>query len=335
MKNHPNLLLTLSALTVLLCTHSDKGFCSTPEPNLAFMGFGNKSNSHPTKSPPKSDRCFGDYGAFGLRGEAGYKNFRGSGTYGVYFTDHHRFKLTGEWLTQKLTYHFNPGRAKEWVSQYAIGGEYQYLIGNKIVQSIDLGSAYVHGYGHNLAKKQISDTLVSRHIASSNGALSFLGTTVRLWNCARLSIEANYDWVRYHQKYESGKLANGFGGSLYFVQPFATDFTFALSAEFRKPFNSYQGSLNWKHFFSRWGMDLGIFGNITDGREGLPDIQTVGVQLGFSFGGKGCKHPRFNDKKTEQTECYSRAYCNVSDWASTPAVYVPIVLALEDSKKNN
>ena len=273
-------------------------------------------------------RCSG-WGAFGIRGEAGVKNFRGSTTYGTYLADQHRFKISGEWLNQKLTYHFNPRRAKEWVSQYAVGGEYQYLIGNKIVQSIDLGTAYVHGFGRHLGEKENA----SRNIADSDGALSFLGTTVRLWNCARLSIEANYDWVKYHQKYEHGRLANGFGGSAFFVQPFATDFTFALSAEFRKPFNSYQGSLNWKHFFQTWGIDFGIFGNITDGKEGLPDIKTVGVQLGFSFGGKGCKHPRFNDKKTEQTECYSRAYCNATDWASAPAVYIPIVLAMEDSKK--
>lgn len=311
MKNH-SILLAFSTLTLSAICHSQD--CE--------------------RKPEQPEKCWGDGGAFGTRGEAGHKNYRGGATYGVYFTDHHRFKVSGEWLTQKLTYHFHPTREKKWVSQYAIGGEYQYLIGNKIVQSINLGSAFVHGYGHRLSSKSFYNNKVNlRNIADSDGALSFLGTTVRLWNCARLTAEANYDWVKYHQKHEHGKLANGFGGSVYFVQPFATDFTFSLSAQFRTPFNSYQGSLNWKHFFPRWGMDVGLFGNITDGKEGLPDIQTVGVQLGFTFGGKGCKHPPFNDKKTEQTECYSRAYCNVSDWASKPAVYVPIVLALEDSKK--
>lgn len=353
MKNHSKLLITVNALAIALCINSENGICDIPKStpsNSTQLDLATISNTssdpsrttaaykkHNTEASEttsiKAGTCDGDYGALATAGEIAYKNYRGSGTYGVYFTNHHRFKVTGEWLTQKLTYHFNPGRAKEWVSQYALGGEYQYLIGNKIVHSINLGSGYVHSYGQNLPRKHIFNKVISRHIANSDGALSFLGTTVRLWNCARLSINANYDWVKYHQKYNSGKLANGFGGSLFFVQPFATDFTFELSAEFRKPFNSYQGSLNWKRFFSRWGIDLGIFGNITDGREGLPDIKTVGLQLGFSFGGKGCKNPPFDDKKTEQTDSFSRAYCNVSDWALRPAVYVPIVLTLEDSKK--
>src|SRR5947209_834913 len=69
----------------------------------------------------------GDYGAFSFMGELGEKNFRGSGTYGVNFTSCQRVKFSGEFLTQKLNYHFFPHREKKWTSQYAVGGEYQYL----------------------------------------------------------------------------------------------------------------------------------------------------------------------------------------------------------------
>lgn len=274
----------------------------------------------------------GDYGAFAAFGEIGYKNYRGSGTYGVYFTPQQRFKVTGEWLTQKLKYHFKTGHHSKWVSQYAIGGEYQYLLCNSVFKSIELGSAYVHAFDYKLGKKQIDRFhSLSRRIAGSDGALSFLGTTLRLWKSALLSASANYDWVSYHRKYKSDRLANGFGGSLGFVQQFAKDFSLSLGAQFREPFNSYLGSLNWNRIFSRWGIDLGIFGNITDGKEGVPDIKTIGLQLGISFGGKGSKCLRC--KTTNSDPSYdSRAFCNVSQWVSTPAVYVPVVLSIADSK---
>lgn len=275
----------------------------------------------------------GDYGAVAFMGEAGYRNIRGSGTYGVYFTPCQRFKITGEYLTQNLKYHFISGHEKKWVSQYAIGAEHQFLLSSSAFQSINLGAAYSHAFSHTLSKKHPTPlSTIERRIAGSNGVLSFLGTTLSLWNCAFLSAEVDYDWVHYHRKFESNRTTNGFGGTLGFVQQFAKDFSLNLGAEIRRPFNAYLGSLTWNRLFSSWGLSVGIFGNITDGKRGVRNIKTGGVQLGLSFGGKGSKCCRPCELCTDS--CYERAYCNALQWASTPAVYVPVVLAIADKKQH-
>lgn len=104
-------------------------------------------------SPPS-----GNYGAFSFMGEVGERNFRGSGTYGVNFTPCQRFKFSGEFLTQKLKYSFLSGDTKRWVSQYALGGQYQYQIqqDRKIpFQSIDAGISYAHAFDKDLSSKNI------------------------------------------------------------------------------------------------------------------------------------------------------------------------------------
>lgn len=54
--------------------------------------------------------------------------------------------------------------------------------------------------------------------------------------------------------------------------------------------------------------------------------------MGLSFGGT-----RNNCYSCEPTcceeSCYERAYCNVLQWVSTPAVYVPVVLAIPEVNK--
>lgn len=119
----------------------------------------------------------GDYGAVSLLGEVGYRNYRGSGTYGVYFTPCQRFKITGEYLVQKLNYRFDDEHSRKWVSQYAIGAEYQFLLSHSTLQSIDIGTAYVHAFSHRLSDIDSATLLpIERRIAGSDGALSFLGT---------------------------------------------------------------------------------------------------------------------------------------------------------------
>ncbi len=297
-------------------------------PSVAYSHFAQNDSS---QAATASKSTAGDYGAFSAAGEFGYNSLRGSGTYGVYFTPCQRIKFSGEYLTQKLEYHFKSGGRKHWASQFALGGEYQFLLNSSVFQSIDLAAAYSHAYSKKLGSKDFNDCILKRRIAGSNGALTSLGTTVKLWKCAFLSGDLTYDWVRFERVYQSDKLANGFGGAFKFVQQFAKDFSFNLGAEFSSPFNDYQASLDWNHMFSSWGIGCGLFGGYTDGKEGVPNIGTGGVRLNISFGGKGSKCCR--KASTESSACYDRAYCNVLQWVATPAVRVPVVLTVADQKE--
>ena len=265
----------------------------------------------------------GDFGAVSLLGELGARNFRGAGTYGVYFNPCSRLKLSGEFLTQDLSYQRSRHHSKEWVSQYAVGGEFEYLLSSSVFQSIDVGGYYSHAF-----HKKINS---HKQIAGSDGGYGYLGTTLNLWDCAFLSVDVNYDHVHYHRKFQSGLMAKGWGGSLAFVQLFNKGFSLGLDAELRRPFNLFGGRLNWSRSYASWGMDCGVFGNYTDGKKGVPNVTTVGIQIGFYFGPKSTKCCRAVEK-TSVDRCYSDLFCDLAGWVKKPAVHLPVVLATLDQQ---
>src|SRR5579871_2752478 len=68
--------------------------------------------------------------AYSFAGEAGIKNFRVSGTFAWKLDEEQRFKFTGEYLWQRITYAFFNGNTDQWVNQGAIGADYQYVFAN-------------------------------------------------------------------------------------------------------------------------------------------------------------------------------------------------------------
>lgn len=266
----------------------------------------------------------GDYGAFSLFSELGAKNLRGGATYGICFSNYQRFKLSGEYLAQKLHYGFHPGHASKWVSQYALGGAYQYLLPESAFKTIDFGASYSHAFRRHISK--------TRSIAGSDAAASYLGSTVELWKCAYLAAAANYDYVKYHRHFRSPELANGWGGSASLTQQLPKNLTLVLTSELRKPFYFYEANLSWNRQFDNWGVTCGLYGNYTDGKHGLPNVTAAGIQLGFSFGGSSrqCCRPYATDDSSWSGDCYSRTFCDLGNWVSTPAVSLPVVLAIAD-----
>jgi hypothetical protein len=281
---------------------------------------------------PSNLSMSGEWGALAFLSEIAPRNYRGSATYGNYLAEKHRFKLSGEYLVQKIGFDFESSDRKKWISQLAFGGEYQYLIQSSVFQSLEFGTAYVHSFHHELKWKSLLLGPAERRIAGANGSLSFIGTTLRLWNCAFLSAALDYDWVHFNRIFQNDKNSNGFGGSVGFVQRFAKDFSLNLDAEFRQPYNSYRGLLNWNHAFSSWNLDIGIFGNLTRGHDHIRNIGTVGIQVGITSGTKPKTCSWTTEMPSHQRNCYNREFCDIGQWVSTPAVYVPIVLAIADEK---
>lgn len=271
----------------------------------------------------------GDFGAVAFMGEFGERNIRASGTYGRYFTSCQRFKITGEYLTQHLKYDFKDHDERKWVMQHAIGGEYQILLYDCWVQRIDLGASYSHACSHKLHSKPIGGARwLKRHIAGSDGGYGFIGTTSKLWCGAQLSLKGDYDYVKFHRKYESDKTINGVGLSTQFTQQFATNYALTLKADFRRVFNFYEASLNYHGLLNDCGINCGLFGNYTDGRNGIPDVATCGIALNFHWDacGRSCC-----STDTCCGDCYASP-CDPCSWVSTPAVYMPVVLAIRDQK---
>lgn len=293
--------------------------------------FGSTENEQTDEFASTSAVKKTDWGSFSMLGEVGNRNLRGSLTYGARFSSTTRFKVSGEYLTQKLHYHFKSGHRDQWSHQYAVGGVFQAIITKSALQSIDLAAAYSHAFGHALSPKATGNQIFKRHIAGSDGALTSASATFSLWKCAYLSLAANYDYIKFHRKFLSPRAIEGAGGSASFVQNFARDYTLTLETEIRRPFNYFGGMLNWHRQFNWCSINLGAYVNYTNGKSGVPDITTGGVQFGLNFGGRKRECPRIN---RDNDICYSRQYCELDQWVSTPAVRVPTVLATAVSCTN-
>jgi len=274
-----------------------------------------------------STQASGDWGGLAAFGEVGPKNFRGSATYGVYFNPLQRFKVSGEYLTQELSFHLNSHHKRKWVGQYAVGGQYQYLFNNRYINSLDLGTAYNQAFSYDLKS--------DGRIAGSYSSLSFIGTTISLWKCGFLALHLDYDWIKFVRKYNSDRLSNGFGGTASFTQQLPSNFSLNLTGEFRPAFNSCQALLNWNHQFSSVGIDIGLFGNLTTGHNHVRSIQTGGLRLGLSFGPKSKSCGRVFNTSSTNSKCYAREFCNIQQWISRPAVYMPVVLSIADAKASS
>jgi hypothetical protein len=271
---------------------------------------------------------FGEHAAFSLLGEAGEKNYRGSGTVGFLFGHSNYFKISGEYLRQKLGYRFSSGKEHRWVYQGAAGAAYEYRFDMRWLSNASLAGFYSHAPNRTLKSVSCPTDCIDlkRRIAGSDAGGGSLDLTFIPWRSGTISLAGNYDHVVYHRKYQDSLHVSGFGGGVDWTQKLGCNFDFDFKGEFRRPFNYFEGAINWHS--TKWlGLTLGLFGSHTEGKYRLPNNNTAGVQLGYLIGYKkhhkqpSCSHPGTSlDSALES-------------WVSIPAVYMPEVLAIADQKK--
>lgn len=266
--------------------------------------------------------------------EAGRRNFRFNGTYGLLLGFKNRLKISGEYLQQKLGYNFSSGNAKRWMHQYAVGAVYRHDFCFSLLNGIELGGYYSFAPGKHLRKNTCSDRSIFRHIAGSSGYGFLAGTVFTLWPSSILRVDLDYDIVNYHRKFKSNKHVSGFGGSFNLYQPLFYNLALDLTGEFKRPYNYYKALLAW-NAPSRNGLSIGIFGSHTRGKSHLPSNTIVGLELDYIFGGNRCSD--YCETSCPQ-ECYSpstcceQKLCLLKAWVASPAVYIPQVLAIADER---
>ncbi len=70
----------------------------------------------------------GAMNAFSLIVDGGLKEARGNLTWGMQPRQNQLFKVTAEYLRQKMNFNFLSGEVREWVGQPAFGAQYEYLL---------------------------------------------------------------------------------------------------------------------------------------------------------------------------------------------------------------
>lgn len=295
-------------------------------------------------------------------GELGTRNYRISSTIGgtlgglldemigqPFLSDQNRFKFGVEFLSQSLKYSFASGQNRRWVNQFSVGAGYQFEFSDcwtcyDWIKTVDFDISYTHGFSRSLktlgcnAPDISATTQLYRHIAGGDNVHLNLGTTVTPWNTGALFIGADYDYTSYRRKYEHKKNSSGLGATVRLNQTITQNLALEALAEFRRPFNYYEGSISWFTPFNCGGLNIGAYVSYTHGRDRLPNNTTAGLSLEFSFdGGPLFVYNRgtcYNDYFTDESDAPGYGYCDsqLLAWIARPPVYTPTVLAITDQE---
>lgn len=284
----------------------------------------------------------------------------------------HNFKIGGEALNEQLTYEFPHKNEKRWVNQSAIGATYQAVFNYCGFRSLELSAQYStapnrklhdfhkekqeHGHRHHSRKESDHDKQhrgrlhelrqhhrnqrhrdgYHRSIAGSKAYAFSAGFTSLAWNGACVSASALYDHVEYRFKFEDHKIVNGFGGTVFYKQELCPCIDFVVKGEFRKPYDYYEGRLQWDLFLDHFDMTFGLYGGHTIGKHGLPNSTVAGFEMGFDFGITNFSGSASSGLCSDNSNPYFGGFAGqnpqILHWTAAPAVYIPEVMALPEQR---
>lgn len=278
---------------------------------------------------------------FSIGAEGGSNNTRFNGTFGYFLSPKIHFKCTVEQLSQRVAYNFTSGKLRKWMHQFAAGGVLQYTFCHRWLESAELYGSYAscqsrHLKAHPCCVKQTNLLdQVSRHISGGKDIFAGFGLTVLPWRLATFAFAIDYDNLTYQRKLSSRIQTAGFGGTAKFRQEFDCGVSIDLKGEMRRPFNYYEGALNWTNVHPYGILTFGFYTGYTQGRDRLPNNWTTGVLVSADFGGipffsnyRGCSNPpcvrgcTLNPSFPVDSELVA--------WIATPAVRMPTVLAISE-----
>src|ERR1700722_6001169 len=300
--------------------------------------------------------------------EGGPRSYRFNGTLGVFACNQHRFKVGGEFLSERLRFKLHEGDGHEgegqkyhvhrWLNQWAVGGLYQYLFENDCcnwIKSFEVSGYYSNAKSKELPRKEISGVQFFQHIAGGDSWGVEAGTSLdTMWNCGQLLLAIDYDRVEYkrhdhdrghhhgsgsgssshdsgHRSNRHNKEVSGVGGTVALYQPLGYGFDLDFKYQYKRAYDYIEGLLNWRNNMECGDLLIGVFANHVFGKERLPSSTTAGVELGFSFGIENFS--LFGDCSDPcDVECCMDV-CDLAAWVAIPAVYIPHVLAIATSRE--
>jgi hypothetical protein len=264
------------------------------------------------------------YAASGLF-QIGLRDVRINGTCAMQYAGEHLFKVSAEYLRQKLGFGYDSGHIHKWVDQYAVGGEGRLRLDWRCLEYLDLGVAYSHSPSKNLGRKLAKNDnyVVKRRIAGSDFISLEAGSSKRIYKGA-ISGNVFYDFVQFDQKYQHKKLITGPGAGLNVYHPFIGTSVLHLACEVRRPYLFLQARLDTKARIGSMLMTAGAFIESTKGFSSIPSS----TLFGFEFFVDICKKP---SRRIVPNVCPEISL--VEQFAASPAVLRPQVIAMADQEK--
>lgn len=256
--------------------------------------------------------------------QIGLRDWRFNGTYAFSINDQHLFKVSAEYLREKLGFSFEANRLHAWVQQFAVGAEYRLYSPLNCIDFLDVGLNYSHSPSRELHLKLVPDNnlLNERRIAGAD-AVSAQAQT--FWTVGRGAIGTAlfYDFVLYRRKFQHQKIVTGPGIGFNCHYPVCSGIRLHLNAELRRPYLFLEARLGCNSYFGRTSMGSSVFVESVRGFQSLPSSTRFGIELAFNF-----KSPNPSNCAEEDYPCPTAAQL----FARSPAVYRPQVLAISDQR---
>ena len=264
--------------------------------------------------------------AYAIEADLGVKSNRLNLTLGHAISPNNRIKLTVERLAQKQSFDFDSGSIDHWVCQYASGAEVQHLLGMGVLNNVAIGGYYARALDKTL-DPVIYDVAGSpwinyRHIAgaSSKGFNTSIG--IRPWKTGIVTLTGYYDWVHYHNRYESVSASDssdlGFGFALN--QYISTSIQGNFSYVNRATYKTIEAGIQWFHniFHQTRSLAFSISGSHSSSDNVSHDNSlTIGIQYYFKPIQNIYRIPEFH-------------VAALKNWTIKPAVRMDQVLVAAD-----
>lgn len=271
-----------------------------------------------------------DRQAVSIIGEAGPRQYRINGTYGIEFLKNHRIKASAEYLAQNILFNFNSGDSRQWVGQGAYGAAYQYVVPSKWLNAINVSSYYSNAQSKDLSTviytNSNNQTMANlRRIAGGQSFATAAGVEMSPWKWSNISAALNYDNVWYDTRYNtSSNNARGLGFTLEAEQLLAETLKVGGIASVRQVWNEFGGGISWLAPVPKGtALELGANVSYLQGKTTERNDWKGGLTLSYRWNGpKDGAAPVYQLTQTGKTD--------LADWVSTPAVYMAEVLAIAD-----
>lgn len=264
--------------------------------------------------------------------EIGAEQRRFNLTWGHTFTDNQRVKISGENFGQKLNFDFTADSTKQWIYQNALGLTYEYLLQNAWFSDVNFNTFYSQALSKTLSTQPFINTTGIyddyRHIAGGTVKSVSSGTDIAITKATQLNVQLSYDDLHYDTNYEQAPNKKGIGTSFTLNQLITQRFKIALLASRRPIYDNYQTSLNWLLYDVPGStLEMDIIGNRILGKSTAQNDTQFNLNLIYQWGGDTRGHPTVYTAFTAPLN-----EGDLSDWSSSPAVYMQQVMAIKDEK---
>lgn len=265
-----------------------------------------------------------DVGDFLL--DYGPRQFRAGLTWGRILTPKQRIKLSVEHFSQYNTFDFFAYPDGQFIGQNQFGGQYELALSEKRVEAAVLRGYYFQANNGSLRNMPIiMDEVNQRNLVGGVGGGFNIGPRWRLWPGAQIEMGFGYDVVHFSTENEPAKNSSGFGQGAILTQQFSPNAFLELAVANRNPYQQYSASLN-VPIYRRHNRSLGVKLQASHLHSQVLPVgneSIIGLSLSYQWDG---------ESDTTQRCFQGDSHCDLINWSSRSAAYLPGVFVQRDQK---